>query len=544
MSQNIIYNIKIYCILYFCLVYCNWQSLYLVFQIFLLIGGYQMSTLQKLSELEAHKSAIQNGYDEAAKKAVLDKGKLTARDRITHLLDENSFVEIGAFITSKTTACKGEKVQAPADGVVCGYGTIEGNLVYVYSQDPAVLGGSIGEMHAKKIVKTYDDAIKMGAPVVGFIDTVGLRLEESIEALNGYGMIFGKMSEASGLIPQISVVCGDCAGGVSFITGLSDFTFISTKNGQMYLNSPNTLEDKKASFDTVAASNVHLSQSGLAHFGQANEQALIGEVRNLMSYLPANSDDEAPCYQCVDDLNRVDEALNQFDFEVANAKDIVTSIVDDCTYVEVSKEYGAKALTAFARMNGVTVGMIANTEKTVDLQAIEKITQFVNFCDAFNIPLVTLSQIERIESTVETEKSGIIKAASKLAFAFANATVPKVNVILKEAYGMAYTLMNSKHLGADYVYAWPTAEVSTMNSESAVKIMYGEELEQATDKVAVMNEKIAEFEATHSSVYAVAAHGYIDDIIEPAATRKRVIAALEVLYTKQVASTLKKHPTV
>ncbi|MEG0318927.1 MAG: carboxyl transferase domain-containing protein [Niameybacter sp.] len=501
-----------------------------------------MSTLQKLSELEAHKAAIQSGYDEAAKKAVLDKGKLTARDRITHLLDENSFVEIGTFITSKTITCKGDK--APADGVVCGYGTIEGNLIYVYSQDPTVMAGSIGEMHAKKIVKTYDDAIKMGAPVVGFVDTVGLRLEESIEALNGYGMIFGKMTEASGLVPQIAVVCGDCAGGASFIAGLSDFTFISTKNGQMYLNSPNTLEDKKASFDTVAAPKVHLSESGLANFGAEDEPSLIASVRDLVSFLPSNSEEEAPCIVCHDDLNRVDAQLNQFDFESGNVGHIVTSIVDDCTYLEVSHEYGTKALTAFARMNGATVGIIANTDAIIDLKAVEKITSFVEFCDAFNIPLVTLTQIERIASTVETEKLGIIKAASKLAFAFANASVPKVNVILKEAYGMAYTLMNSKHLGCDYVYAWPTAEVSTMNSESAVKIMFQEELAHASDKLTLMNEKIAEYEAAHSNVYAVAAHGYIDDIIEPAATRKRVIAALEVLCTKQVASTLKKHATV
>lgn len=503
-----------------------------------------MSTLQKLSELEARKVAILNGYDEEAKKAALDKGKLTARDRVTHLLDENSFVEIGTFITSKVLTCGDQKVQTPADGVVCGYGTIDGNLVYVYSQDPAVMGGAIGEMHAKKITKTYDDAIKMGAPVIGFIDTVGLRLEESIEALNGYGMIFGKMSEASGVVPQVTVVCGDCAGGASFIAGLSDFTFISTKNGKMYLNSPNTLEDKNASFDHVAAASVHLSESGLAMFGEESEELLIAKVRELMSYLPLNSEEEAPCFTCQDDLNRVDASLNTFDFEERTVSELITSIVDNGVYFEVGSQYGVKVFTGFARMNGATVGFVANNEEAMDLAALQKTTQFVNFCDAFNIPIVTLTNIRYIESTVETEKLGIIKAASKLAFTFANATVPKINVILKEAYGTAYALMNSKHIGADYVYAWPTAEVSTMNSESAVKIMYEEAICSAENPGACLEEKVNEYEANHSSVYAVAGHGYIDDIIEPAATRKRVIAALEVLYTKQVANNLKKHPTL
>lgn len=503
-----------------------------------------MSTLQKLSELEAHKIAILNGYDEEAKKAALDKGKLTARDRVKHLLDENSFVEIGTFVTSKTFTCKGQKVNTPADGVVCGYGTVEGNLVYVYSQDPTVLGGAIGEMHAKKIAKTYDDAIKMGAPVIGFIDTVGLRLEESIEALNGYGMIFNKMSKASGVIPQIAVICGDCAGGISFVAGLSDFTFMSTKNGKMYLNSPNTLEDKNASFDHVASANVHLRESGLAVWGEESEQVLIGKIRELLTYLPLNSEQETPCLNCMDDLNRVDSSLNAFDFDVRQISEIIASIVDNGMYFEVGEQYGAKVFTGFARMNGATVGFVANKEEAIDLAALQKTTQFVNFCDGFNIPIVTLTNIKYIESTVATERLGIIKAASKLAFAFANATVPKVNLILKEAYGTAYMLMNSKHIGADYVYAWPTAQVSTMNSESAVKIMYEEALQNAENPADLMQEKVKAYEEEHSSVYAVAAHGYIDDIIEPSATRKRVIAALEVLYTKQVANHLKKHPTV
>ena len=503
-----------------------------------------MSTLQKLSELEARKIAISKGYNEEMKKAALDKGKLTARDRITQLLDENSFVEIGAFATSKFGTHSDPKENPPADGVVCGYGTIEGNLVYVYSQDFSVLGGSIGQMHANKIAKTYEDALKMGAPIIGFMDTVGIRLEESLEALNGYGKIINQMSKASGRIPQIAVICGDCAGGISCVSGLSDFTFMSTKNGKMYLNSPNTLEDKNVSFDHVATADVHLKESGLVAWGEEEEYMLIQKVRELLTYLPSNSNQETPCLVCQDDLNRVDIGLNDFDFDTMPIKNIIASVVDNGGYLEVSEQYGKTVFTGFARMNGATVGFVANNEEKMDKDALHKMTHFVNFCDAFNIPIVTFTHIQAIESTVLTEKLGIIKAASQLAFAFAHATVPKVNIILKEAYGSSYLLMNSKHIGADYVYAWPTAEVSTMNSQSAIKIMYEDELQNAEDPAKLMQEKIKAYEEEQSSVYAVAAHGYIDDIIEPAATRKRIIAALEVLYTKQVTNRFQKHPTV
>ncbi|MGL5675746.1 MAG: acyl-CoA carboxylase subunit beta [Cellulosilyticaceae bacterium] len=502
-----------------------------------------MSTLQKLTELEARRLAIQTSVNDEAKKAVLAKGKLTARDRVKALLDDDSFVEIGTFMKSRSTAFNKGMNDTPADGVVCGYGTVNGSLVYVYSQDAITLGGSIGEVHAQKIVKTYEDAMKMGAPVVGFIDTIGLRLEESIDALQGYGALFNQMAKASGVIPQIAVVCGDCAGGVSFVAGLSDFTFIATKNGRMFLNSPNTLEEKGASYDAIAAPKVHLSESGLAVSGYENEEDLIAEVVTLLGYLPSNNDEEVPCYPCTDDLNRVDPNLNQFDFEVGSVAHVIESIVDDNEYLELYGAYGQDAMVAFGRMNGATVGFVGNQNQTMDVDAIQKVTEFVTFCDAFNIPLVTLTNIQHFTSTVETEKRGIIKEASKLVHAFASATVPKINVILKEAYGTTYITMNSKHIGCDYVYAWPTAEVSVMNSSSAVKIMFGDEIAKAQDPQVVMAEKIADYEAMNSA-YGVAARGYIDDIIEPAATRKRVIAALEILLTKQVAETYKKHPTV
>jgi acetyl-CoA carboxylase carboxyltransferase component len=491
-----------------------------------------MSTLEKLSELEALRLAIQTGVSEEANKALTTKGKLGARGRITQLLDENSFVEIGAFIKSRSTAFNMDVMDTPADGVVCGYGTVNGSLVYVYSQDPTVLGGALGEMHGKKIVKTYEDALKVGAPVIGFIDTVGIRLQEHVDALAAYGDIYAKMSQAKGRIPQITVICGDCGGGASILSGLSDFTFISTKNGQLYLNSPNTLEDKEATFDTVSKATVHLEQSGMASFGSEKEEELIEKVRTLLSYLPANEFENVPCYPCMDDLNRSETALNTFDFASGDIKDIIKAVVDGGEYLEIWQGYGKDTFTAYTRLNGATVGIVANVQSVMTLNGAKKATEFVNTCNHFGIPLVTFTNIERFESTVETERQGMSYAISKLTLAFATAEVAKVNVILNNAFGSAYTVMNSKSIGADCVYAWPNAQISTLPASSAVRIMYEEELKKAEVSQDYLAEKVAQFEQENTSSFAAAARGYVDDLIEPAATRKRVIAALEMLYTK------------
>ncbi|MGL4345513.1 MAG: acyl-CoA carboxylase subunit beta [Cellulosilyticaceae bacterium] len=492
-----------------------------------------MSTLQKLSELEARRLDIANAQDDVALKAATSKGKLTARARIAQLFDENSFVEIGAFVSSRSTAFNMKGQDTPADGVVCGYGTVGGQLVYVYSQDQAVMGGAIGEMHAKKIIRMYQEAVKVGAPIVGFIDTAGLRLQEQLDGLEGFGQIFNAVVGASGVVPQIAVVCGECGGGASFIAGLSDFVFISKKNGQMFLNSPNTFEDKKATFDTVAKADVHLEQSGLATFGADTEEELIGDVRKLLGYLPNHCEEAAPCYDCVDDLNRGEAGLNAFDFETGEVTTILTAVVDDGQFLEVSKAYGENSFVGFARMNGSTVGVIANKQPVLGYADIKKITGFVKNCENFNLPIVSFTDVERFESTAVTEQLGIIKEASMMIKAFADANVPKINVILRRAYGSAYVTMNSSALGADYVYAWPTAQIATMNSESAVRIMYDKEIREAEVAADFIAEQVSVFEEETSSVYAAAARGYVDDIIEPAATRKRVIAALEVLFTKQ-----------
>ena len=488
-----------------------------------------MSTMEKVTEVESLRAKMISGQNEVAKKDALAKGKLTARDRITALFDDDSFVEVGAFVKSRSTAFNMEAMQTPADGVVTGYGTVNGNPVYVYSQDASVMGGALGEMHAKKIAKIYDMAMKAGAPVVGFIDTVGVRLQESVDALEGYGMIYEKMTEASGYIPQVAVVVGDCAGGSSIFAGLADFVMMSTKNARVFLNSPNTLDEKTATFDNVASAKVHAEESGLATVIEDTEEKLIEDVRDLLSYLPQNSEENVPFYDVTDDINRVDPALNSFDFDDQKVKVVMASIADNNTYFELGKDYGQTAVTAFIRLDGGTVGVVANNEVRVDYAGVKKITDFVYLCDSFNIPVVTLTNIEGFESTVATEKLGIVKACSEMTRAFASASVPKINILLNSAFGSSFVMMNSKALGCDMTYAWPTATVSSLKTESAMKIMYAEELKAGTLTGEAYAEKAEAYEAANASAYAAAAKGLVDDIIEPAATRKRIIAALEVL---------------
>ena len=490
-----------------------------------------MSILDKNSQLETRRKEIQLGGGEAAMNKLTAADKLTPRERIEQLLDANSFVEVGAFIKHRATAFNMGAQEAPADGVVTGYGTMDGRLVYVYSQDPTVMGGSLGEMHAKKIARVYDDAMKMGAPIIGFLDSAGIRLQESIDALEGYGVLFQKQSLASGVIPQITIVVGDCAGGAGSMPGLSDFTFMVSKNARLFLNSPNTFSDEKASFDDIATAQVHAKQTGLAHFACDTDGQCIDMVKLLLSYLPSNNLEDAPLYAAVDDLNRVDEGLNTIVPEDGplNIQAVVQSIADGGTFFEIQKDFAPNIKVGFIRLNGATVGLVANDaahkEGKLDLKAMNKISRFVSFCDGFNIAVLTLTDVDGFVSGVKGETSGVLGASAKMINAFARATVPKVNVLVNKAYGSAYVAMNSKHIGADYVYAWPTASVGIMPAQSAVHIMYGEEIMKSAEQALLMGEKISEFEEMQTSPYAVAAKGYIDDIIEPATTRKHVIAA-------------------
>ena len=477
--------------------------------------------------------------------------QVSASKRINALLDDNSFVEIGGYVTARNTDFNLQHKETPADGVITGYGVIDGNLVYVYSQDATVLNGALGEMHAKKIAKVYDLAMKMGAPVIGLIDCAGLRLQEATDALNGFGELYLKQTMASGVIPQITAIFGNCGGGLAIIPTLTDFTFMEEKNAKLFVNSPNALSENKSQ-DTAGA-DFQSKETGIVDF-TGDEDAVIEQIRTLVNILPANNEDDNSYDECTDDLNRVCSDL-------ANAKGdtsiALSNISDDNFFYEVKKSYAKDMVTGFIRLNGMTVGAVANRTEVYDdemnltdsykpeltTNGCEKAAEFINFCDAFNIPVLTLTNVYGYKATVDEEKT-IAKAVAKLTYAFANATIPKVNVVIGEAFGSAYLAMNSKSIGADIVYAWPDAKIGMMQAQSAVKIMYADEINNADDATKLISEKSAEYEKLQSSAFAAAKRGYVDYIIEACDTRKRIIAAFEMLYTKREDRPAKKHGTI
>ena len=459
----------------------------------------------------------------------------SASRRIATLLDEGSFVEIGGAVTARSTTFNLQEKAAPSDGVITGYGVIDGNLVYVYSQDADVLGGVLGEMHAKKIARIYDMAMKMGAPVIGLIDCAGLRLQEATDALEAFGSLYHKQALASGVIPQVTAIFGMCGGGLAVVPGLTDFTFMEAKDGKLFVNSPNASADYQS------------KTAGLVD-GIGAEAEILGQIRDLVCMLPANNEDDMSYEECTDDLNRICADIANASEDTAIA---LAQIADNQILVETKKDYAKEMVTGFIRLNGMTVGVVANRSKVYNAEAeveaefdsvltvdgCKKATDFVNFCDAFSIPVLTLTNVTGFAATVESEKN-MASAVAKLTYAFANATVPKVNVIVGKAFGSAYVSMNSKSIGADLVYAWPTAEIGMMDAKLAAQIMY------ADADAETLNEKAAEYKELQSSPNSAAARGYVDAIIEPADTRKYVIGAFEMLFTKREDRPAKKHGTV
>lgn len=476
----------------------------------------------------------------------------SAIKRISALVDENSFVEIGGLVSARSTDFNLQDVQTPGDGVVTGYGIIDGNLVYVFSQDAGVLGGSIGEMHAKKIANIYEMAMKMGAPVIGLIDCAGLRLQESTDALDAFGTIYSKQALASGVIPQITAIFGNCGGGLGIVPTLSDFTFMAN-DGKLFVTSPNALDGNNETKCDTASADYQSRETGLVDF-TGTEEEVLSNIRQLVSILPANNEDEAAIYECQDDLNRVCDELENCleDTSVALA-----NISDNNFVFEVKSQYAKEMVTAFIKLNGATVGAVANRTKVYDeeMKAVAeydarlttagalKAAEFVEFCDAFDIPVITLTNTKGFAATVEEEKT-ISKAVAKLTYAFANATVPKVNVVIGHGFGSAYVAMNSKSVGADIVYAWPDAKIGTMCPKEAVRIIYAKEIKEAADKNAFIEEKAAEYKALQTSALSAAKRGYVDSIVAPQDTRKYLIGALEMLYTKREDRPVKKHGTV
>lgn len=478
--------------------------------------------------------------------------KSSANTRIQGLLDENSFVEIGGLVAARNTDFNMNSKETPSDGVVTGYGVIDGKLVYVYSQDASVLNGTIGEMHAKKIVKMYDMAVKMGAPVIGLIDCAGLRLQEATDALNSFGEIFKAQALASGSVPQITAIFGNCGGGLALVPAMSDFAFME-ENGKLFVNSPNALEGNNAAKCDTSSAAFQGENTGVVD-GVGDEASILSDIRQLVSVLPSNCADGDIYTECTDDLNRVCADLEN---AAADPSIILSTIADNHVFVETKKAYAKDMVTGFIKLNGLTVGAVANRSVVYgqDGQAVEefgtvltsngceKAADFVNFCDAFEIPVLVLTNVTGYKTCKCCEKR-IGKAAAALTYAFANATVPKVTVVTGSAFGSAYVTMNSKGIGADMVYAWPQAKIGMMDAQAAVKIMYADEIAGAADAGALIQEKSKEYEELQSSVVSAAKRGYVDTIVEAQDTRKYVIGAFEMLYTKQEERPAKKHGTV
>jgi len=467
-----------------------------------------------------------------------------AASRIAALLDENSFVEIGSRVTARNTDFNEASEKAPSDGVITGYGLIDGGLVYVYSQDAAVMGGSLGEMHARKIARLYDLAMKMGAPVVGLLDSTGLRLQESTDALNAFGELYLKMSLASGVIPQISAVLGSCGGGLAVAAGLSDFVFME-ENAKLFVSSPNALAGNKT--EDTASAQFQSEKTGLADF-VGSEADILAQIRSLVAILPSNNEDEAPYSEVQDDLNRVCADIKN---AVGDTSILLSQISDGNMFCEVKSASAKSMVTGFIKLNGTTVGAVANRteiydekgEKTEDFKpcltakGCEKAAKFVEFCDAFDIPVLTVTNASGFMADMHNEFR-IAKAAARLTYAFANATVPKVNVITGSAYGSAYTIMNSQALGADMTFAWEDAKIGMMDASLAAGIIGAGKDASEISKIA------ADYDAKQQSVDAAAARGYVDTVIAAEDTRKMVIGAFEMLYTKRDDRPDKKHGTV
>lgn len=514
-----------------------------------------MGTVDKLTDLQHRRAAVEAGGGEAKIKKQHEAGKKTARERIAALLDEGSFVETDAFVEHRCTQFNMADTKAPGEGVVTGYGTIDGRLVFVYAQDFTVIGGSLGEMHAKKICKVMDMAVKMGAPIIGMNDSGGARIQEGIAALSGFGEIFKRNTLASGVVPQISVIMGPCAGGAVYSPAITDFVFMVEKTSQMFITGPAVIKSvtgEEVTSEELGGAAAHAGKSGVAHFTAANEEECIAQIRKLVSLLPANNLEDAPFDMPSDPINRLSEKLTTIVPDEPNkaydVKEVIAEIVDAGSFMEIQQAFAQNIVIGLAKMNGATIGIVANQPKvmagSLDVNSSDKAARFVRFCDSFNIPLVTLTDVPGYLPGVHEEHGGIIRHGAKLLYAFSEATVPKINVITRKAYGGAYIAMNSKHLGADAVFAWPTAEIAVMGPEGAANIIFKNEIAQSSDPIATRAEKIEEYRNKFANPYEAAKLGFVDDVIEPDSTRPRIIAALEMLASKRETRPSKKHGNI
>jgi len=511
--------------------------------------------LEKIQELIEKRQEARLGGGEKAIEKQHARGKYTARERIAQLLDEGSFEELDMFVTHRCTNFGQDKKHILGDGVVTGYGTIEGRLVYVFAQDFTVFGGSLSETMAQKICKVMDLAMKMGAPVIGLNDSGGARIQEGINALGGYAEIFQRNIMASGVIPQISAILGPCAGGAVYSPALTDFTIMTKGISYMFLTGPTvvkTVTGEDVSQEDLGGASVHSTKSGVTHFAAEDGEQALQLIRRLMSYIPQNNLEETPLVACDDPADRVDDALN--DIIPDNPKrsydmyKVIGSIVDNGEFLEVQRDYAKNIIIGFARMNGQAVGVVANQPKVLagvlDSNASRKGARFVRFCDAFNIPLVTLVDVPGFLPGTGQEYNGVILHGAKLLYAYGEATVPKVTVTLRKSYGGSHIVMSCKQLRGDMNYAWPSAEIAVMGAEGAAGVLYAKAAKEAPDPAAFIKEKEDEYRQLFANPYQAAKYGYIDDVIEPRNTRFRVIRALQMLSTKKQTNPAKKHGNI
>jgi methylmalonyl-CoA decarboxylase alpha subunit len=512
-------------------------------------------SLEKREFLRKKKEKIALGGGEERVKKQHAKGKMTARERLQHLFDEGTFVETDAFIKNRCTRFGMDKLDLEGESVVTGYGNIEGRVVYAYSQDFTISGGSLGEMHSKKIVKAMDSAAKIGAPIVGLNDSGGARIQEAVDALNGFGDIFYRNSIYSGVMPQISAIMGPCAGGTVYSPALTDFIFMVDQTSQMFITGPQvikTVTGEIVSAEDLGGAMTHNSISGNAHFMADSELECLNSIRKLIQFLPSNSMEKAPVFQVEDDINRKLEELDNLIPDNPNHPydmlDVITPIVDDGDFMQYQQYFATNLITGFARINGRSVGIVANQPNVMagclDMNSGDKAARFIRTCDAFNIPLLTFVDVPGFLPGTTQEYGGIIRHGAKILYSYSEATVPLVAVITRKAYGGAYLAMCSKALGADMVFAWPTAEVAVMGPEGAVNIIFRNDISKAEDKAATKKKILEEYQAEFATPYKAAERGFVDDVINPRSTRQRIIDAFNMLEGKREKRPAKKHSNI
>ena len=514
-----------------------------------------MSTRDNLEILSRRGAEAEQGGGEARLKAQHAKGKLSARERLDALLDEGSFVELDRFVTHRSSDFDLDKQRYYGDGVVTGHGRIDGRLVYVFSQDFTVFGGSLSEAHAEKICKVMDLAVRNGAPVIGLNDSGGARIQEGVVSLGGYADVFLRNTLASGVVPQISAILGPCAGGAVYSPAITDFVYMVRGTSFMFVTGPNvvkTVTHEEVTMDQLGGADVHAGTSGVAHFAHDSELACLEAIREIFRFIPSNNLDAPPRGASTDPRDRREESLLDIVPDSPNKPydmhDVIKRVVDDGDFYEVHRDFAANIICGFAHLGGFSVGVIANQPAVLagvlDSNSSIKAARFIRFCDAFNIPLVTFEDVPGFLPGIAQEHGGIIKNGAKLLFAYCEATVPKLTVITRKAYGGAYDVMSSKHIRGDYNVAWPTAEIAVMGPKGAVEILFKKEIAEAQDPVAAMDARVAEYTEKFANPYVAAGRGYVDDIIDPRDTRPRLIDALESLQGKRDRNPAKKHGNI